>query len=391
MGRRQLSKRQLTARGQNCGFRFGATVSSCLSCAIYSPRGEPNLVAGRHNAVNFRSQPTCSVSIVELHRSYGTPFLSGTASRLLATPLGRIVVKHRPTASLLDDPCLVNWIGQLRSACRDKDKTPARYQTALRRIDRAIFEFANRSKVNNDASYFVRVLSAVGRAEQVLANGLTFCQDKYLRPLQRLSSQWLEQSDDGSTGIPVGDQFGGNPIVRRAWTAPNVSGRGQGRKVRQLVARQHVRRSGQSDRSRLTSRPRSAGGFWKPSAMDARRPRSIHPGRRRLSDVVLFLNEATNDEKLHDLIWGLIGVEYGCRFVRPDSDEAEVPFEFGVPRLLVEKRCFARDGGYWRVADADPNAKPEPEVFYLLMSGQTDAIQRCIHCAAYASSPLGCL
>ena len=68
-----------------------------------------------------------------------------------AAPLGRVPVTPRPTARLLDDPDLTQWLGRLRAACRDKEKTPARYQTALREIDRAVFDFSVPCEPGGDA------------------------------------------------------------------------------------------------------------------------------------------------------------------------------------------------------------------------------------------------
>lgn len=118
-------------------------------------------------------------------------FLKRNGLAFLAAPLGRVEATLRPKARLLDDPPLNEWIDRLRSACRDKDKTPARYQTALRQIDRAMFTFATRSEKGNDAKYLLDVLCSLGRAERTLANGLAFCKDKNIRPLQGLNPQWL--------------------------------------------------------------------------------------------------------------------------------------------------------------------------------------------------------
>ena len=110
-------------------------------------------------------------------------FLKRNGLAFLAAPLGRVAVTPRPNARLLDDPPLTAWLDQLRRACRDKDKTPARYQTALRQIDRAMFDFANRSEQGNDAKYLADVLVAVGRAERTLAGGQRFCKANNIKPI----------------------------------------------------------------------------------------------------------------------------------------------------------------------------------------------------------------
>ena len=86
-------------------------------------------------------------------------FVKRNGLSYFAAPLGRVEVQPRLHARLLDDPPLADWVQKLRESCRDKDKTPARYQTALRQIDRAMFEFANRSEHGNEAKYLLDVLS----------------------------------------------------------------------------------------------------------------------------------------------------------------------------------------------------------------------------------------
>ncbi len=89
--------------------------------------------------------------------------------------VGRVEVSLRPSARLLDDLPLEHWIDRLRDACRDKERTPERYQAFLRQIDRAMFTFANRSEHGSGTKFLVDVLCALGQAERTLANGLSFC------------------------------------------------------------------------------------------------------------------------------------------------------------------------------------------------------------------------
>src|SRR5690606_12224186 len=107
-------------------------------------------------------------------------------------------VKLHPDAQLLDDPTLREWIDRLRRATSDKEKTPARYQSALRAVDRSMFAFASRSASGNDARYLLDVLCALGQAERTLSNGLSFAKGKYIRPLAGLNPQWLTQANDDS-------------------------------------------------------------------------------------------------------------------------------------------------------------------------------------------------
>ncbi len=199
-----------------------------------------------------------------------------------AAPLGRVPVTPRPNARLLDDPPLVGWTDKLRRACADKEKTPSRYNTALRQLDRAIFTFANRGEQGNDAKYLVSILSALGQAERTLAGGLSFCKDKYLTPLQGLNPQWLDQANDDSQEFRLaaalagicGERDGVGPIrafleevefkgSHAAWSPGSTS----------AVWSKH--------RSPQTLLPYFAAGRWKPSVMGRIVYPSGRPGRRR--------------------------------------------------------------------------------------------------------------
>jgi len=267
------------------------------------------------NAVEF----ALAVNLLGVNRGvssfarYG--FLKRNGLAFLAAPLGRIQVTLRPQARLLDDPRFTEWLDRLRSACRDKDKTPARYQTALRQIDGAIFGFANRSEQGNDAKYLLEVLRALGRAERTLADGLAFCKDKYLGPLQGLSPQWLiDAAPAGQAGRefrlvaslasimaepgrdvgPVRTHL--EPVSQKGqwakWSPDSTSVVWSNRGLAENLAGVLIRRLMESERVGVT-------GF-------SLRARVFAP----LEDVVAFLNRHTNDERLTDLLWALIGVNW---------------------------------------------------------------------------------
>jgi CRISPR-associated protein Csx17 len=348
--------------------------------------GEGRAQLGRRqarNAVEF----AVAVNLLGVSRGvksfvrYG--FLKRNGLAFLATPLGRIEVKLRPNARLLDDPPLVGWMDKLRSACRDKDKTPARYQTALRQIDRTMFGFANRSEQGNDAKYLLDVLAALGSAERTLAGGLSFCKEKYLRPLQGLSSQWLDQADDVSPEFRLAVALGGIRADKEVgplrafleevevtkffnWSPGRTSAVWSKQPLSSNLAAVFCRRQMEAFRSGQEGVP-----------LDSPRP-------ARLDDVIAFLNEETDDEKLSDLLWGLIGVEVPNEPLFPGQSEIEIPFEFGVPRLLVEDDVqITANGGHWNITRSrDANAKPDPDVFHLLGSGRTDAVGVCVNRAA---------
>jgi CRISPR-associated protein Csx17 len=312
-------------------------------------------------------------------------FLKRNGLAFLAAPLGRVAVQMRPEARLLDDPPLTQWIDRFRRACSDKEKTPGRYQTVLRQIDRAMFAFASRSEQGNDAKYLLDVLAALGRAERTLADGLAFCKEKYLRPLQGLSPQWLDQANDGSREFRLAAALAGIASERDEKVGPlRVF-------LEQVEVTQFISWSPGSTSAVWSKRPLATNlaAVFRRRQMEAFRGGMEgvplgSPRPARLADVIAFLNEETDDDKLHDLLWGLLGVEFPSEFILPAAgDEVDVPFEFGVPRLLVQKHGFVPAGRRWvRSTDIEPNAIPHPEVFHSLASGRQNAIGECVDRAA---------
>ncbi len=311
-------------------------------------------------------------------------FLKRNGLAFLAAPLGRVPVTPRPYARLLDDPPLTAWVDQLRRACREKDKTPARYQTALRQIDRAMFEFANRSEVGNDAKYLTAVLAAVGRAERTLAGGLAFCKEKYIRPLHGLSPQWLDQADDGTAEFRLaaavagvrgeGDAVG--PVrayleeveVTKfvAWSPGSTSAVWSARPVAVNLAAVFRRRQMEAFRAGVAGTPVA----------------SARPAP--LADVLAFLAGDTDDEKLGDLLWGLVCLDWPAVENRqPETADAPVvPFEFGLPRLVVGPLGLVEGRTRWFFGDTPEPTTPDPDIFHALASGRPDAVGTAVDRAA---------
>ncbi|AGA27051.1 type I-G CRISPR-associated protein Cas8g1/Csx17 [Singulisphaera acidiphila] len=330
-----------------------------------------------------------------------------------AVPLGRVAVTLKPMARLLEDPGLTQWLSQLRKACRDSEKTPARYRTALRQIDQAIYTFSTGSESAHQG--LNNVLRALGRAERTLSIGLRFCEEKALRPLQNLPEDWLMQADDGT------------PEFRLAVALSGIEAKGKVGPFRVFLESVEER----NDRSFQWHKDKNQGAVWsnRPlaanlSAIFIRRQIEAFrdnqtmislrsPCPAKLKDVSTFLLGNIDDDKLADLIWGLAAINWPA--VKPrDSDETvegddvasndsieaakvvTVPFDFGVPRLLVEQWSVepvrvsrriiepwsSRPTGYrlkWKLTKASqPDTVIDPEIFHILASGQPDAIGQCI-------------
>jgi CRISPR-associated protein Csx17 len=341
-------------------------------------------------------------------------FLRRNGKAFLATPLGRVLVQERPSARLLNDQALLNWLDHFRNACREtdgkRDNVPTRYKTALRQIDRTMFAFANRSEKGNDTKYLLDVLAALGRAERTLASeGLSWLKDKQygwkLNPLRGLNHKWLEQANDDSAEFRLAASLAGARSTKDNKVSPlRVF-------IEAVEATKSVSWSPGSTLAVWSKRPLSANlaALFLRRQMESFRSGLVgvplcSPRPARLDDVLTFLNEETDDDKLHDLLWGLLLLDWSkVEKQSPMRPKQHLPFEFGVPRLLVQGRFFAprrvavrhpQTGAIrlkivWQTSkDTEKiNAKPDPEVFQALATCQKDAIEQCVtRCAQQLKS-----
>jgi CRISPR-associated protein Csx17 len=330
-------------------------------------------------------------------------FLKRNGLAFLATPLGRIPVGFRPVARLLDDPGLTGWVEHFRSACRDKAKTPTRYQTALRQVDRAIYGFANRSDTGDaaDRRELANVLAAIGQAERALAKGLAFCSDRSLRPVQGLSPEWLLIAADG------GDEW---REFRLAAALASVLAEP---KSEVGPIRTHLEPVGPSRRSRLAWRPGSTSAVWTDRPLvdnlaEVFLRRFVESERAGVSgialshrvpaplvDVLEFLTDTgsgneTRDARLTDLLWGLVAIRWDSPWFKnrdnrrqlreafsPKAARPLLPWEFGMIRLVAQRvELIESEGGDLRTARTREERKnpllattPIAEPFHRLAQG----------------------
>lgn len=308
-----------------------------------------------------------------------------------AAPLGHVVVTYHPRARLLEDPALGEWLDRLRLACRDKDKTPGRYQSALRCIDRAMYAFAIRSQTDptTERLGLLEVLRVLGQAEQILADGISFCESSYIRPLQGLNPRWLDQADDGSAEFRLAAALasirGANAdkpgpfrvhleptsitrIGRYEWDRGSTSQVWSRGSLVDNLTTVFCRRQMEAFRAGIVGVPlygtRAAG----------------------TGDVSQFLYADIDEAKMHDLIWGLSTLDWS-HIARPDPAEAgpfALPFEFGLLRLLVAPLRFTSRGGRWRWAGdgTDHVTNPDAAIFQALTSDQAETVERAVDLAA---------
>jgi CRISPR-associated protein Csx17 len=343
------------------------------------------------NAVEF-ALAACLLGVNRGIRSfvrYG--FLKRFGKNYLAAPLGYLAVTPRPAARLLDDPALTTWLERFRSVCRgtSKKKAPARYVVALQEIDRAIFDFTNRSEQGNDAPHLLRVLRALGRAERALASGLGFCKENNLPPLQGLNPQWRKQADDGSAEFRLAASLAG---LRSPGLFPSLRVF-----LENVEIQQRVRWSDQAESPRVVWSQRAlaenlAAIFRRRMIEAVQRDRLeaplLSPRPARLGDVIAFLTGQTDDDKLADLIWGLAALD-GSDWsgLPPEADPQHegdgaadhyLPVEYSLLRLLAEPALLEAEAGRWRYRRPNPDEQPtirlEPQLFFLNGAAGSEAV-----------------
>jgi CRISPR-associated protein Csx17 len=276
----------------------------------------------------------------------------------------------------LDDPGLTAWLDRLRTVCRDKDKTPARYLTALRDIDRATFDFATRSQMDSTADHkaLARVLAALGRAERTLARGLRFCEDNRIWPLQGLHPDWLLISgpEDEWREFRLAAALASVRAVKGSEVGPLRA------HLEEVEGTSRVKWVPGSTSAVWANRPlpgNLAAVFlrrWLETENSAGEGVALHSRHKAvLADVVAFINRETDDELLGDLLWALVGLDWGNQVMsqsRHRFPHAAPPREYALLRLLAQPIEFADYEGRWRAVPRDGmvTTRPLPAPFHLL-------------------------
>lgn len=263
-------------------------------------------------------------------------FLTRLGDNTLATPLGRFNVPDAPLDGVELVRSLNSELADFRVACRSKAEgakadPPTRFPTALRTIDSALFEFCKYGK-HAGPERLADILAAVGRAERELAVGdVPPSKRRTSRPLGRLSPDWVAACDDGT------------PEFRLSRALALIRSPADGKVPPLRAYLEPVERTrkgwawGGSDEARQASRSsqeRSASVVWSgaslPVNLGAVLTRRLldadkageellpvsSPQPAHLDDVALFLAGRTDDERLEDLLWGLLLTD-------PSADEAE--------------------------------------------------------------------
>jgi CRISPR-associated protein Csx17 len=308
-------------------------------------------------------------------------FLRRSGKAYVATALGSFPVRALRTADLLRE--VDRWLEGLRRSTSDA-KLPARFRSARHRIESAIFDYCRYAQGEGDAGWIQTVLAALGAAQRELSVGDAPPAKRLVsRPLAGLSSNWLAAADDGSVEF------------RLARSIAFLGGGGEGWSIRRYL--EPVR--WENGAWRWSERgghvtwaggdlSRNMGGVLVRRLMDASKERQGaaplgSPLPVSHTDIAAFLHVLTDDQKLEDLLWGLMLVNPQSHHARAASagESSVLPRVYGVLKLTllpgrlewaqrasgVALRLNSPDAGE---AAGGVAVKPEPAILARLRAGR---------------------
>ncbi len=177
-------------------------------------------------------------------------YLERFGQSTMAVPMGRIEVRARPRARLIDD--LARWLDHLQRAARDEN-APARLVHAEHRLGDAVFAVLT----HDDApGRWQAVLLAASDVESIQAGGTAF----RAGPIPPLSAEWLRAGDDGSAewrlACALGSASSGyardgraHDSVRHHWLPLDRTGRHYQVREKRIVRDPRVVATGRDDLS----------------------------------------------------------------------------------------------------------------------------------------------
>jgi len=243
--------------------------------------------------------------------------LQRNGKNYFATPLGRFQVQRQPQVELLSD--IDQWLETFRRKA-SSDKAPASAGRALRQLEETILSLCK----ERGAKRVQDVLIALGECERTMVKSNKWATDRKnpIKPISALSPPWLKEADDGS------------PELRLAASLASVSGsykdnkgrhsivpiRGQMEPVRTWVKNNHLKVDWNDKAGRDV--------VWSEGdpikSMNAVMARRIinavksgggtYPDRGRintdLGDIADFIEGRVDVQKVADLLWGVILVDW---------------------------------------------------------------------------------
>ncbi len=238
---------------------------------------------------------------VREYQRYGR--LQRNGDNHLFTPLSRVEVNVRLSAPWLDDLDKHYWLDDFRRFGSDKSAAN-RFKTLAKRLEDALFAQSGCEPSKADAQ---ALLTLLGEIQFALSTSQEARES--VRPIPRLSEQWVAASDDDTPAFRIAKALAGlrgvgdEPLPLRAqlfpvhrsfdqWMTPDA-----GEKVRV-----HTGRKGRlvdTLRALLDRR------LWLAERLEMRDKPLASPAGATLDDVAAFLRSDHMDERIADLLPGL--------------------------------------------------------------------------------------
>jgi CRISPR-associated protein Csx17 len=347
-------------------------------------------VAGRpaRNGVDFtRAIVTLGVDRgLSAFQRYGFQVRNGLA--YFATPLDRVAVRRNARADLLSD--IDTWLDRFRLKAGPQTSAPAPVTHALNQLEARILGLCK----NNNADSVQGVLVALGHCERAMTRSYrwTTADGVKLRPIFGLTPRWLREANNGSLEFrlaaalaSISGNYAGDWLSLRCHLEPlGIHGGAERRWAGWLEnpGNDVVRRDGTLVDSL--------------NAIIARRlMRAVQAGTRgfpdtsvfiHLNDIAAFVEEATDDALLADLLWGLNLVDWVSvqrSDLPPSPEEAQVvPSSlYALLKLCLRQRRRDEDAIpivsaiHWRAAQGDGTAASALAARRLRASGFAPAVE----------------
>lgn len=324
-------------------------------------------------------------------------FLKRSGKAFLAAPLGRFEVAERSGVDLLRevDPWTECFRRAVATSAKTRDKAPPRFSSALRAIDSAIFDFCK----YGGAAFFQRILIALGAAERELAltPGRVGQSLTKVPPLAGLTPDWLQTADDGLPEFAIARALAAvyDPQGRIGPLRANLEPVDWKSNCRRWLDDTNAQTKERSVVWTAADLPTNLTHVLARRLMDGARAGCDHlplasPFAVSLHTIAAFIAGDLDDERIEQLIWGLMLVDQpGKTQRRPEERQAAhsdtpalLPRDYALlkllflPRPLVPER--SGENVRWRLAgrlahgriEAGLAIRPEPRVLPLLRAGR---------------------
>jgi len=302
-------------------------------------------------------------------------FLMRNGQNFLGISLGRFKVRERSEVDLLRevDP----WLKSFRRAAGDKN-APPRFKTALRNIDQAIFDLCR----YGGRTHLQSLLIAIGHAERelIVTQGKIGQSKIIVRPLPGLSAEWIAQADDCTHKFAIARALA-SVYDQEAKIGPLRAN------LEPVNWKDRYRVWAEKDRAvvwHAVDLATNLANVLQRRVMDGARvgckylPLASHFAAP-LDAITAFLDGELDDERVEELIWGLMLIDHrGNQSLGSlRTADSAVPRDYALLKLLflpcpltVEQR---RGMCRWRLArDGKPGIaiRPEPRILPLLRAGR---------------------